>query len=123
MVGCLTRIQRNSGERWRLSVDDLSTLAQAMISGMHVQFFLRGADRTALEVWWQEARMVVDALARLAEPGSDPSKYRRMRLPAQVAAPRPDEGRQQGIRRVQPPSQQLANALGAIEFGGQPSVR
>ena len=85
MVGCLQRIQERSGERWRLSVDDLSTLAQAMISGMHMQFFVRGADRAALEAWWQESRMVVDALDRLAQPGPDPSDYRRMRLPARVA--------------------------------------
>ena len=85
MAPCLRRIQEQSGEQWRLSVNDLSTLAQAMISGLHLQFFVRGADRAALLAWWQEARMVVDALARLAEPGPDPSNYRRMRLPAQVA--------------------------------------
>lgn len=91
MAPCLTRIQQQSGEEWRLSVDDLSTLAQAMISGMHVQFFVRGADRVALRAWWQEARMVVDALVRLAEPGPDPSDYRRMRLPANVTKRAPGE--------------------------------
>ena len=92
MAPCLRRIQEQSGEQWRLSVDDLSTLAQAMISGLHLQFFVRGADRAALLAWWQEARMVVDALARLAEPGPDPANYRRMRLPAQVAKMDADAG-------------------------------
>jgi hypothetical protein len=96
MAPCLTRIQERSGEQWRLSVDDLSTLAQAMISGMHVQFFVRGADRAALESWWQEARMLVDALVRLAEPGPDPSDYRRMRLPAGLASPTTDQDRHSG---------------------------
>lgn len=91
MAPCLTRIQQRSGEQWRLSVDDLSTLAQAMISGMHVQFFVRGADRVALRAWWQEARMVVDALVRLAEPGPSPSNYRRMRLPASVEKRTPSD--------------------------------
>lgn len=96
MAPCLTKIQERSGEQWRLSVDDLSTLAQAMISGMHVQFFVRGADRVALRAWWQEARMVVDALVRLAEPGPDPSDYRRMRLPAGVARSTPADAAKSG---------------------------
>lgn len=85
MVPLLRRIQERSGEKWRLSIDDLSTLAQAMISGLHAQFFVRGGDRPALRIWWQEARMVVDALVRLAEPGPRPANYRRIRLPAQVS--------------------------------------
>lgn len=93
MAPCLTKIQAQSGEQWRLSVDDLSTLAQAMISGMHVQFFVRGADRVALRAWWQEARMVVDALVRLAEPGPDPTNYRQIRLPANVTKRAPAEPR------------------------------
>lgn len=93
MAPCLTKIQAQSGEQWRLSVDDLSTLAQAMISGMHVQFFVRGADRVALRAWWQEARMVVDALVRLAESGPDPANYRQIRLPANVTKRAPAEPR------------------------------
>jgi AcrR family transcriptional regulator len=85
MVGCLNRIQERSGEQWRLSVDDLSTLAQSMISGMHMQFFVRGADRPALEAWWRESRMIVEALDRLAQPGPEPTDSRRVRLPARVS--------------------------------------
>ena len=87
MAPLLIQIKERSGERWRLSVDDLSTLAQEMISGMHIQFFVRGATEAALEAWWQDARMVVDALVRLAEPGPRPANYRRMRLPAELGKP------------------------------------
>ena len=85
MAPMLAQIKERSGEHWRLSVDDLSTLSQEMISGMHLQFFVRGATEAALEAWWQDARMVVDALVRLAEPGPRPANYRRMRLPAELS--------------------------------------
>lgn len=87
MAPLLIQIKERSGERWRLSVDDLSTLTQEMIPGMHIQFFVRGATEVALEAWWQDARMVVDALVRLAEPGPRPANYRRMRLPAELSKP------------------------------------
>lgn len=92
MAPLLIRIKERSGEQWRLSVDDLSTLSQEMISGMHLQFFVRGADEAALRAWWQDARMVVDALVRLAEPGPRPANYRRMRLPAEIVRQGPAGG-------------------------------
>lgn len=67
MAGCLNRIQQRSGQTWLLPVADLATLTQSVISGMHLQFFVRGADRVALEKWWQDAKLIIEALARLAE--------------------------------------------------------
>lgn len=66
MRGCLRRIQERSGEQWKLPIDELSTLTQSMISGMHVQFFVRGADEVALDAWRQDARLCVSALGELA---------------------------------------------------------
>lgn len=66
MSGCLRRIQQNSGEEWGLPLEDLSVLAQSMISGMHLQFFVRGADEVALSAWRQDGRLMADYLGRLA---------------------------------------------------------
>lgn len=69
MRGCLRRIQDASGELWALPLEELSMLTQAMISGGHVQFFVRGADDVALAAWRQEAGQFVEALGQLALPG------------------------------------------------------
>jgi AcrR family transcriptional regulator len=68
MRGCLRRIQDASGEQWALPLAELSMLTQAMISGGHVQFFVRGADDVALAAWRQDAEQFVEALGRLALP-------------------------------------------------------
>lgn len=68
MRACLRHIQEQSGEQWRLSVDELSTVTQAMVSGMHVQFLVRGADPVALRAWREDAASVVDAAVTLAQP-------------------------------------------------------
>lgn len=74
MRACLSRIQERSGEQWRLPLEELSVLTQAMISGMHVQFFVRGADQVALEAWRQDAQLIVAALGRLALPEPEPEQ-------------------------------------------------
>lgn len=68
MRSCLRRIQETSGEQWALPIEELSMLAQGMISGAHVQFFVRGADEVALAAWRREAHEWVAALGRLALP-------------------------------------------------------
>ncbi|MFI0432853.1 MAG: hypothetical protein ACH36H_06895 [Candidatus Nanopelagicales bacterium] len=76
MRACLSRIQERSGEQWRLPLEELSVLTQAMISGMHVQFFVRGADQVALEAWRQDAQLIVAALGRLALPEPEQPSHR-----------------------------------------------
>ena len=66
MAACLHRIQQQSGERWSLSIEQLSVLTQSAISGMHVQFLVQGADLLALVAWRRDARTIVDLLCRLA---------------------------------------------------------
>jgi AcrR family transcriptional regulator len=66
MLGCLRRINQRSGEQWHVPIEDLSVLTQSMISGMHVQFFVQGADQLALKAWRRDARVIVNALGQLA---------------------------------------------------------
>lgn len=66
--GWLDTIQHNSGELYAMSVEDLSTIFQAGLSGSHLQFLVRGADAVALQVWRREARLVTYALGQLAMP-------------------------------------------------------
>ena len=69
--GWLDTIRNRSGEVYAMSVEDLSTILQAGITGMHLQFLLRGADDVALRAWRREAKLATYAWGRLAMPTPD----------------------------------------------------
>lgn len=68
MLPCLRRILERSDEQWALPLTELSIVTQAMISGMHVQFYVRGADLVALKAWRDDAALIVNQLTALARP-------------------------------------------------------
>lgn len=72
MERCLREILQRSGQVWQRPLPELATLTQLMISGMHLQFFVRGADQVALRAWHKDVDQMIVALAQIAGVDADP---------------------------------------------------